>query len=448
MKCSPIGHDYIEGCISACCTTPGCVAFSWNSPWTLNDTYMDCVKGKDCCCLKNAQPLLEPNKWPMNITSGTVTPPPPPPIQCRTALDCNLNGACVAGHCKCDAAWRDVDCGELALLPVPSDLRGAYQHKVNLSDCAVSCGPSSWGGLPIKGKDGNYHLFASQFVNNCTLHGWNPGSTIIRAVSSDPMGPYEYVETVFGTFHHNPQVVRLDTGELLMYMIGGDHPPPADKGAQCKRDPAADPHHLEGYITIGSAPSELGPWTKLQHAILPSGEPGTWSAMVTNPAPLILDNGTALLFFRGTNWPIDPYERIGLAVSKSGWAGPYGRLSDEPIWGPFDDKRKFVEDPFVWKSKRGFHLLSHGHFDENGYYACAEKAEGPWQFRVKPTYTNVLEVEGGGGSATLVQRERPQVFFNETSGEPAILFTGVAPPGANFYGYTYTHAQRIRQGPG
>ena len=64
---------------------------------------------------------------------------------------------------------------------------------------------------------------------------------------------------------------------------------------------------------------------------------------------------------------------------------------------------------------------------------------------MKPTYSNVIEM-ADGGSATLVQRERPQLFFNETSGAPAILFTGVAPPGAKFYGYTYTHAQRIRQG--
>ena len=108
-------------------------------------------------------------------------------FQCTTALDCNLNGECEGGKCRCDAAWRADDCGELALLPVPSDLRGAYQTRVNLSDCAVSCGPSSWGGLPLKGADGKYHLFASLFVQNCTEHGWNPSSTIVRAVADDPM---------------------------------------------------------------------------------------------------------------------------------------------------------------------------------------------------------------------------------------------------------------------
>jgi hypothetical protein len=87
------------------------------------------------------------------------------------------------------------------------------------------------------------------------LKGWNPGSTVIRAVADDPMGPYAYAETVFGTFHHNPQVVQLDaqtsgTGAplLVMWMIGADVDPPAGSGAQCAYSAADDPHHLEGYV--------------------------------------------------------------------------------------------------------------------------------------------------------------------------------------------------------
>ena len=98
----------------------------------------------------------------------------------------------------------------------------------------------------------------------------------------------------------------------------------------------------------------------------------------------------------------------------------------------------------VWEDERGFHMLSHGHFDENGYYAFSTHPEGPWYFRHQPTYTNVL-VLSNGSSVKMKQRERPQIFFNESTGRPALLFTGVAPPGSKFYGYTYTHAQKIRQ---
>ena len=48
-----------------------------------------------------------------------------------------------------------------------------------------------------------------------------------------------------------------------------------------------------------------------------------------------------------------------------------------------------------------------------------------------------------GSTQTLVQRERPQIWFDEVTGAPSLLFTGVAPPGARFYGYTYTFAQKI-----
>jgi hypothetical protein len=227
-------------------------------------------------------------------------------------------------------------------------------------------------------------------------------------------------------------------------MIGDDAPPPAGKGAQCTSTDF-DGHHLEGYISMAWADSLLGPWTEGKHALLPDGAEDGWDTMVTNPAPLFMPDGTVYLYFRGTQWPVSGYERIGVAKAAS-WRGPYGRTSrtDAPLWGPFNDTRKFVEDPWVWNSTRGFHMLSHGHFDENGYYACAEHPEGPWQFRIKPSYTNVVAM-ADGTQQTLVQRERPQLFFDAETKKPSILFTGVAPPGAAFYGYTYTFAQRINQ---
>lgn len=192
------------------------------------------------------------------------------------------------------------------------------------------------------------------------------------------------------------------------------------------------------------ADSLLGPWEYSHHTMVPPGSVDDWDAMVTNPSPLILDNGTSYIFFRGTQWPANGYERIGFAKAES-WEGPYGRPfgQHEPLWDA-DDREAFVEDPWVWQDDRGFHMLAHGHWDENGYYAFAEHAEGPWHFRHQPTYTNVVTMSDGTNQ-TLVQRERPQIFMNETTGRPSILFTGVAPPGDKFYGYTYTFAQRIQQ---
>ena len=63
-------------------------------------------------------------------------------------------------------------------------------------------------------------------------------------------------------------------------------------------------------------------------------------------------------------------ERIGVAKATS-WKGPYGRPfgNNDPLWDK-NDQAAFVEDPSVWQDERGFHMISHGHFDERGYYAC------------------------------------------------------------------------------
>lgn len=68
ISCAPIdgannGSDTLAGCAAACCGHPDCQSFSWNFPWTLGDhVYMDCVQGKNCCCLKKGLPATEPNK--------------------------------------------------------------------------------------------------------------------------------------------------------------------------------------------------------------------------------------------------------------------------------------------------------------------------------------------------------------------------------------------------
>ena len=206
----------------------------------------------------------------------------------------------------------------------------------------------------------NLHLL--QFVDNCTLAGWNPGSTVIRAVSDTPNGPFTYAETVFGTFHHNPTVRRLSPAQsgdgsetFVMLMIGDNVPATGEKGAKCGAG-TLDVHHLEGYIkmawsksllgacgmcrlgiTIGDETFTLrgsaGPWNYSHHTMVTPGSVDDWDAMVTNPAPLFLANGTAYLYYRGTMWPKDGYERIGVTKATT-WKGPYGRPFGDhlPLW--------------------------------------------------------------------------------------------------------------------
>ena len=66
-------------------------------------------------------------------------------------------------------------------------------------------------------------------------------------VSDVPEGPYTFQSTAFNTFHHNPQLRLMADGTVLMFMIGGESPPPKD----CKA--GRNPKHLEGRIIVSSA---------------------------------------------------------------------------------------------------------------------------------------------------------------------------------------------------
>merc|ERR1711907_529665 len=70
-------------------------------------------------------------------------------LTCKTAEDCSLAGTCnAAGRCNCFPGFLPPDCGALAL---GSSQRAWLPDKNR----------TTWGGSPIKGSDGTYHLFAS-----------------------------------------------------------------------------------------------------------------------------------------------------------------------------------------------------------------------------------------------------------------------------------------------
>ena len=56
------GNSSVAVCAARCCGNAECESFSFNVQWNLGP-YLDCIEGKDCCCLKNSVTPLEPNKW-------------------------------------------------------------------------------------------------------------------------------------------------------------------------------------------------------------------------------------------------------------------------------------------------------------------------------------------------------------------------------------------------
>ena len=62
-------------------------------------------------------------------------------------------------------------------------------------------------------------MYASQMVNGCPLPTWKSNSIIVHAVSSNPVGPYIYRDTVMGHFAHNPHVQKVPGASPPLYVI-------------------------------------------------------------------------------------------------------------------------------------------------------------------------------------------------------------------------------------
>eukprot|EP00928_Gymnodinium_smaydae_P080033 TRINITY_DN63832_c0_g1_i1.p1 TRINITY_DN63832_c0_g1~~TRINITY_DN63832_c0_g1_i1.p1 ORF type:complete len:404 (-),score=3.48 TRINITY_DN63832_c0_g1_i1:124-1335(-) len=361
---------------------------------------------------------------------------------CLSQWDCSLNGDCVDGTCRCDAAFKGSACSVLNLRPMSPEAaqRGAYRHG----------SATSWGGAPLRDEHGRYHLYVSEIANNCTLKSWIPNSRITHAVADSPEGPYRFHSTVFETFHHNPTVVRhVDSrgnSLYLMYLIGGKMEGTLDCSSRSGTDAGEE---FDSSILVSSAPALEGPWSTPVGPLITRGTQADWDYVVTNPSPVILENGTVLLYYRGTphywgrdrgspwhrNGSNDLPESIGLAIAPH-WSGPYVKRFREPIL------KTMNEDPFAWRDSRGFKMLTHARNDWwNTHFAFSHDGLTWSSGDAVATGPNVTLTDGTVHRFT--NRERPHIYFNESTGAPAILFNGVCP--FDKYDYAYTIAQYLEQ---
>lgn len=363
---------------------------------------------------------------------------------CTSDEDCSLNGVCgKTGVCKCDPAWTGDDCGAL-------DIRPAKRPSgYNLT----AEGTSSWCSKIVKDpwEKNLYHLFASEFTHGCGLDYWAPYSRIIRAEShTGPAGPYTFAAEVMGTFAHNPNVVYSPADrEWLLYYIGCPTNVTTDscQSQSFTCGPGNDNNGESGISVLSS--KDLRNWD-FKGQVMQGDNTGDWDADVTNPAPFPLyasscsrtgayANGqdcpghtdAMLLVYRGCPYNCGGAEQINVAISETGFEGPYTKIEVDPI---FNDGN---EDPFVWRDKRGnFHMLLHSLEADGGFgsgpkvgrHAWAKNYTGPWTFGSQ-TLAFSTEVEYDDGTTiNFYRRERPEVYFSDDGlMTPLLLTTGVQP---------------------
>jgi hypothetical protein len=164
-------------------------------------------------------------QWPAPaVVVMLMTAPPPVAATCSSDLDCSLNGLCTSGRCECDAAWEGSQCERFATLPVApgSDLK--------------ELGTSTWGAGTLSGRlNGEYHLFASEFVGACGVTAWQTNSQVVRFAAASPKGPWARKELSLPVWAHCASAAASPNGSVVMWSFRGHKQPRLGKDPQGQR---------------------------------------------------------------------------------------------------------------------------------------------------------------------------------------------------------------------
>jgi hypothetical protein len=315
-----------------------------------------------------------------------------------------------------------------------------------------------WGGTPVKGDDGLYHIFYDRWSrkNPRLMRGWLFVSEIAHGVATQPQGPYKYKDTVltgpgdnpagrWDAFDaHNAYCVRLADREREGGEIGAAPPARYYLYFIANRDTNSTfndwyDHIVAQRIGVAVADSPDGPWTRLTQPACTTQSP--LLGYVVNPAVVQLPSGRYLMLLKGRQFN-QPQSATSDAMGhyRVGWA-----LADKPT-GPFtvqptllfDAAGIVFEDPcvFVWNGRiyavvkdtngqlsgtRGISWVS-GTIGANGYTIT-------WSVPTTATPSALISARqltwSDGTTTSLNNLERPFILQDAT-GRPEFLFAAAA----------------------
>ncbi len=173
-----------------------------------------------------------------------------------------------------------------------------------------------WGGNPIKGKDGRYHIAVCRWPvrESGSFHGW-PKSHTAHYVSDSPMGPYSFTSIIVSKMH-NPEVIRLPDGRFSLQGMNND---------------------------VYHSDRMAGPWKRVGRARLVTRSLRRNRHMGSNVTRALRPDGSFLAMLKNGD----------IAISRNGELGPYNVVSAQN----YDNGTGYAEDPVVWRSRHQYHAL-------------------------------------------------------------------------------------------
>eukprot|EP00117_Sycon_ciliatum_P018790 scpid31836/ scgid17240/ len=371
--------------------------------------------------------------------AGSDTQPVPVVVgeqaSCSSDSDCQLNGVCVSGSCKCDPGWQGKQCGVLKLVPIPET---AFFRQPGLS---------TWGGSVLyEPTDKLWHMWHSEIAGNCTLSQWRTTSQIRHATAPSAVGPWTPHEVVVTPEAHNPQVLRLADGTLLLFDSYGGYD---THWTPCKKDdrdyvlgpgdveppPCNDPGNGNLTIHVLPAGADLSSSTSWQRRSVPINYPCR-SCNLT-PSPVLINGTVYLMLHCDTD---DKHNTCDLVMVKATdpIKGPYAAVSSR-VWNS-SEAPGHPEDPGMWVDRRGnWHVLLHN--GPHGLHLWS--GDGGMTFHTSNTepfpFTVNVTVAGSQSPVKLARRERPVMVLDE-HGLPSVLVTSA---GMDSHDNVFTMTQMI-----
>jgi len=390
---------------------------------------------------------------------------------CSSRIDCELNGACMNGHCECDPGWTGDSCGILDVLP--AKFPGVWPVHPHTPPKSGPLGgvpvPISWGASMIE-DSGTWHLFVDTCCYNpqTILHDLG-GCLISHAVGASPEGPFNFSDIAVPANRFNPHVTKLPSGEFALYNAGsaqdcklacvGNETSTTTLDQEGTDAPCAGTG-IQG-VNVALSKSLYGPWTFHDHLNIEGGG----DQHNPNPSPLVSSSdGSVLLAITLDDSGAPAYNssgsRIALATAPNA-SGPYTHVGT--------DGEALVshmaEDPFIFRNPTdgSFHILAHNMENwcwqppqftgEVGVHLFSpDGSVGSWHIRPNSNdisaYNSTVLWEDGSNT-TFFRRERPELIFDD-GGRPLYLMTGVEYPAdhpgkPDNHQYSFTVVQPIRR---
>ncbi len=181
---------------------------------------------------------------------------------------------------------------------------------------------SYWGGNILE-EEGKYHLFICRWPENAQKgHMEWPGSTVVRAVADNSLGPFRVVQEIGPG--HNPEVYPLKKGGFIVYVIDGYYY--ADKIS--------------------------GPWEYRRFEF--NARDRRIPAGLTNLTFAQREDGSYIMVCRGG----------GIWFSKDG-ESEFNLVTEESVYPPYDGS---YEDPVIWRTPIQYHMIVHDWYGRIAYY--------------------------------------------------------------------------------